>query len=400
MHGENSGESTLRLLAALFVVAICIPLMVTVLRPDAPTSGAEKRRLSPLPEIPQTIAGWRTYPDRFNRYYGDHFGIREPLTLLYSRVKVGWLGVSPNSQVVIGRSGWLYYGDEAMDGYRGAAPFLQRDLIAFQQILEGKRDWLAARGIRYLFVVAPDKQTIYPEYIPRRHRRIGPTPMDQLVAHLKARSNVDILDLRPTLTAAKSLGMLYPKTDSHWNDLGAYVAYQAILDRLRDWFPSIGPHLETAGTVTQQRTDGDLAYLMGVGDLFPDSRVGLRINHKKCARKTAAPIPGVHRWQAFERPFRMHCKSGAPVRIAMLRDSMGSQLIPFLAEHFSHSTYVRQAAYSNPLDNPFPVFSRMVRSARPHVVIDELAERSLRWSQRLAPEFARASLAKKTAGGG
>ncbi|MEI9865253.1 MAG: hypothetical protein WDN00_12025 [Limisphaerales bacterium] len=43
-----------------------------------------------------------------------------------------------------------------------------------------RRDWLAKRGIAYLFVVAPDKHSIYPEELPGWAVKVRPqTKLDQ-----------------------------------------------------------------------------------------------------------------------------------------------------------------------------------------------------------------------------
>ncbi len=40
-----------------------------------------------------------------------------------------------------------------------------------------KYDWLifAQRGIEYLYVIGPNKETVYPDYVPAAQKRVGPT---------------------------------------------------------------------------------------------------------------------------------------------------------------------------------------------------------------------------------
>jgi hypothetical protein len=42
-------------------------------------------------------------------------------------------------------------------------------------------------GAKYVFVVAPNKESIYPEHLPPWiGPRVGPTRLDQLMAHMKS----------------------------------------------------------------------------------------------------------------------------------------------------------------------------------------------------------------------
>src|SRR5207249_4855988 len=130
----------------------------------------------------------------------------------------------PTPSVILGRSGWLFFaGDEALASYRAVQPFTEVELAAWQRRIETRRDWLAERGICYLVVIAPNKETIYPEFMPESLNRVRPvTRLDQLVAHLRAHSSVAVVDPRDALRTAKAGGILYLRTDTHWNDVGAW----------------------------------------------------------------------------------------------------------------------------------------------------------------------------------
>jgi hypothetical protein len=94
--------------------------------------------------------------------------------------------------------------------------------------------------MKSLFVIAPDKQTIYPEMMPPYLSPNGRTRADQLIAYLHdTHSPANIIDLRPVLTAAKREGLIYFPQDSHWNGRGYFAAYREISRQLRSWFPDL-----------------------------------------------------------------------------------------------------------------------------------------------------------------
>jgi len=168
-------------------------------------------------------------------------GFRRSLVVGYSRALLA-LGVSPTPSVILGRSGWLFFaGDEALASYRAVQPFTEAELAAWQRRIETRRDWLAERGIRYLVVIAPNKETIYPEFMPESLNRVrAVTRLDQLVAHLRAHSNVAVVDPRDALRTAKAAAFCISDR-YHWNDVGAWLLYREIVTGLRRWYQSSSP---------------------------------------------------------------------------------------------------------------------------------------------------------------
>ena len=203
----------------------------------------ENRALASRPELKLDRAVLAGFPARFEAYFNDQFGFRKRLIHWLNIIKVAGLGVSPSSKVVLGRNGWLFHGDLYLDYYRAISLSRRAKLAMWQQLLESRRDWLAARGIPYLVVFVPTKSTMYPEYMPRVYNRVDrESRLDQLKAHLKTHSTLTILDLREPLLAAKSDGQIYYRTDTHWNNRGAYAGYARIMEALSAWFPAARGH--------------------------------------------------------------------------------------------------------------------------------------------------------------
>src|SRR5207302_6354416 len=91
-----------------------------------------------------------------------------------------------------------------------------------------------------------------------------PSKLDQLVAYMKAHSTVQVLDLRPALIEAKKAGVLFLKTDTHWNSLGAFIGCQQLADALSHDFPAIKPLLlEAFDRRTEIGPAGDCAQFIG-----------------------------------------------------------------------------------------------------------------------------------------
>src|SRR5579862_5989784 len=116
-------------------------------------------------------------------------------------------------------------------------------LATWKSYLEHRQQWLSAKGIKFLFVVAPDKESVYPEFLPPTIKSTSAQlAVDQLARYLReTHSSVDLLSLREPLLDARTREQerLYYKQDSHWNSLGAYYGYEAIIRRLSQWFPTL-----------------------------------------------------------------------------------------------------------------------------------------------------------------
>ncbi|WP_425125963.1 alginate O-acetyltransferase AlgX-related protein, partial [Burkholderia anthina] len=121
----------------------------------------ENRRLEPFPSY---SLFWF---QNFERWFSDRYGMRDALLYYGSRLQMARTGTPSNPNVVIGRDGWLFYDEYYTPGqphfaslYR-KAPFSASDLRTISGNLDAVRTHLAACGIGFYVVLAPDKQSVY-----------------------------------------------------------------------------------------------------------------------------------------------------------------------------------------------------------------------------------------------
>ena len=352
-------------LVLVFLLAICLPAADALLDLD-PTRLAEKRRLAPPPvsRLSQPIEV--SYTGAFESWWNDSFGFRRSLVVAYSRALLA-LGVSSTPSVIIGKSGWLFFaGDEALASYRAVRPFTEAELMQWQRRMERRQAWLAERGIRFLVVIAPNKETIYPEFMPASLNRVRDTTrLDQLVAHMRARSSVAIVDPRAALRSAKTGGAVYFRTDTHWNDAGAWLLHREILAQLHSWYPEV----EAAPAVPLARVSrgwsGDLATMLGLEGRLGEDRLLLEPPRvSRAADPGPRPLDPQRRLSAAERPIVSR------LRVVMFHDSFGLSLQPLLSESCARIVFS-----SGPTDWRLNFDPALVERERPAVVIQEIAER-------------------------
>jgi len=357
-------------LAATFLAAICLPLLGTVFRWGVSSGSEEKRALA---EPPPVSLFWRS-PTRFyarlRDFLTDGFGFRAPLVALHAQVLVRRLQASPNPKVVLGKDGWLFYaGERAMEDYTCLTPFTGEELDRWQAVLEQRRDWLAARHISYYVVIPPNAQTIYPEQLPSSIRRVRDVSrLDQLLARLREKSTLRVVDLRPALLSAKAREQMYCKTDTHWTAPGALVGTRALLAAIRSELPALRvPEREQYQVTETPGPGGDLAGMLGLQatlqetwlDLVP--RVPTQVQRQTWTWGDPAKGPST-RVLDCRRP------GAAGPDLLVFDDSFGKAMEPFLSEAFARTVFLLRGVDFDPA---------FVETVRPRIVVQEFVERHL-----------------------
>ena len=243
-------------LVGIFMMVLLLPAILVFLPQSKPGPRlTEKRRLAERPTVPGDMDALVQYPRKFEHYFDDHFPFRTQLIQGHNYLRIKILKESDQHFVVMGRDGWLFYtGEKLLEDFCGQVPYTDEKMEGFRLMVEAKRDWLAARGIPYIFVIPPNKQTIYPEHMAENFLRArGRTRMDQLMAFMQAHSDVTIVDLRQPLIEAKSQDPLYYLTDTHWNDLGVLIGYGEIMKAVEQ---ALGRDVGSVRTLEDYRLQG------------------------------------------------------------------------------------------------------------------------------------------------
>jgi hypothetical protein len=362
-------------LALLFCSAIFIPLVIGITEPDKATSSVEKRNLATLPKLPHSVAEIRQYPPLFDKYYSDHFGFRDLLTTYYKRLKYA-LGDSPSHDVTIGKDGWLFLGsikkgysayDDPIGDYRNVNLYSEDELEKLTEHMIALKSWLHQRGIEYLLVIAPNKHSIYGEYLPDYISRVGPrSATDQLVAYLESHSSIDVVDLRLALMAAKNDRQLYFKRDTHWNSYGANIAQFQILAEVSRRFPNQITASLVENFAQETLSGGDLANFIGL--LNATDKNPRPIFDDSCQ-------PSTHPQGATGTDIHTLICPNNKLDALIYRDSFFSELEPYIARKFRHSTYIWEKLGQDSL-------IAQIDQHQPDIVIEEWVERSLPYVPR------------------
>ena len=361
------------ILILIFGLAIYIPLFVGVIQEDKISSGVEKRNLTKFPSVPESIAEFSEYSQVVNLYYSDHFGLREVLTKAYFKL-INKLGdQSSVDDVTFGQDGWLFLGSIKPGYQRYSDPmgdainvnlFSEKELENFARSIMTIKNWLSNKGIEYIYVIAPNKHTIYfdklPKYISKQNSK---SATDQLVKYLQEYTDVMVVDLRQVLLEEKKNHQVYFKSDTHWNHYGANVAQFEIMNKIKTFFPEqISPSLlsDNQFKILPKR-GGDLAGFAKITNINED-------NPQPVFEEGYSPVNETPNTKAKE-THTMVCET-QELNAVIFRDSFFSVLQPYFSRQFHRSTYIWEKINYNSL-------IKYVERENPDIVIDEVIERSL-----------------------
>jgi len=371
-HQGRLRSKGLTLYAAIFMIICLLPFVGMLWAPTQSTSSTT--RAVALPELLQDDGTVNVnYLSQLGTYFEDHYAYRNLAIDLDARLKVGLFGVSPTKQVVVGSDGWLYYGGE-LDDYLALSPLTERKAknIAFNlSLMQG---YAKAKGSKLIFTIGPNKSTLYPEHMPYYFPR-SPDPSMDLLKECLEEKGVTYLDLFELFDAQSE--ELYCKTDSHWDNNGALLVTNALLElcgkdraTVQHYFRYpffIGDIEKMLYPVTAQPepqtgpSTGDWNYVNSastVDDVFIETG-----SSGAASSSGSSDTPGSSGASST---------AGSPNpagkdTLLMFRDSFANTLIPLMAPQFGHAYFSKLIPYN----------MTQIETLQPDYVIIERAERHI-----------------------
>lgn len=309
----------------------------------------------------------RKFFSAFEEYFNDHFAFRSVLITMKSWVDYYVFKTSPSPKVHVGTDGWLYY-YRTTHGYfkvDDCIPVERERMERIAEQLHLLERMVETSGRKFLFVVAPDKTTIYPEYFgeKRRNLRCSKSHYDLLLYYLQKYPVRNFVRLDEDLISEKRGQQIYYKTDTHWNLYGSMIASSSIIRHLepvtwREYFPWVN--------MSEQSYRGDLSKMIAL-DISEQTMIIENIDYNADVKEV-----NLGRYMNGDR-FRFiaspHSGRHLLPKAIIYRDSFSTRLLPFLKGSFERLDVVWSNNVMTRL-TPEPVDD--LRNA--NIVIVEVAE--------------------------
>lgn len=311
-----------------FAICLCPSLGMLVTKQE---TSSENRQLSEFPS-PKTEEGkinveWLS---QAGDYFQEHFAFRNELVtgnaLLHGRL----LETSTADGVIQGKNGWLYYKD-SLDDYLGQDLLSDRSLFNIAHMLSMTQQALEEKGVNFLFTIAPNKNSLYGDNMPYydKLKVSSQTNRENLEDWLKT-EKVAYADLYQALMEEDEV--LYHARDSHWNNKGAALAADVLMDALGKDHDSY----EGESYTVRRDYTGDLDTM-----LYPlASTADDEIYYDK--ETTYATV------EEIQSNFDPRITTVNPVKegsLVMYRDSFGNALLPYMADAYANAYFSRGIPY-------------------------------------------------------
>lgn len=227
-----------------YLLFVFIPLFVlfllgTFLDTDKTKSERERRKLAQKTEKPLM------YPQAFEKYLSDHLWGRDIFLDIYFKVGMS-LNLGTN-KVLIGKKGWLFQNVVSdrnnlhnLLSYANKLNLSEKQLNKIRTNLLKMKQFCDENNIKMYLMFPPDKHRIYARYMPSYILREERPSLVKRIAILVP-EGIRFVKLEDKMIAESfnENTLLYYKTESHWSEDGAYLAYRLLMDKIKQDFPDI-----------------------------------------------------------------------------------------------------------------------------------------------------------------
>lgn len=260
-----------------YIIAFCLLIALPLIQLNTklfPVKALEEKRKKAESPTFASSENMKKFTADFDAYYKDNFGFRESLIRLSNNLDLKVFKKSPNDSVLLGKNDYLFLKEELKD-------YDRTNLLTDEQInviatnIKNFQESLKERGVEFLFSIAPNKSTIYPEFVGRPSKNPNLESNEIRLSKALKEKNVRYLDFKALMLDNKDKYDLYYKRDTHWNNIACALAADSMLKEL-------GPKFGVDGSIvfskpyTYKRL-GDLDVLLGINSGVDEYTTDIKI---------------------------------------------------------------------------------------------------------------------------
>lgn len=313
----------------------------------------ENKTLASFPDWEKDGKWNAAYFDELSAYFKDHFAFRQELVSADAEIQSKVFQVSNVDTVMVGTEDWLYYTD-TLDDYLGQNTMTNRQVFNTVNNIRLLQQYVEEQGAKFVLTVAPNKNSLYGENMPYYAKnRIRDTNNMDLLTPKFIKEEISYVDLFTAFEEQNEI--LYLKRDSHWNNKGAILAYDTILDQLMIEHETF----ENVEIIREKTEYGDLNKMLypltakPEWNYYPqDAKQWFYVSKEEDVEAA---------WIETE------CEEGNG-SLLMFRDSFGNTLLPLMAQQFGKAYFSKGTPYQ---------IADYMEQYQPELVLVEKVERNI-----------------------
>ena len=288
----------------------------------------ENRKKAAFPSFIKNKSINNDFGKQFDAWFSDRFCGRDPLIFFWRELQRAINTLGPeimNGWIVKGHCGWYFFQlDNSMENFQNLHVFSLEELQRNLKHLVALRDACESNGIRFYYMILPDKNKIYGEMVPyfTKIRPDSESRAAQWVRYIRENSDIKVIYPVEEFKKLKNRELIYYKTDTHWNKAGAYYGYQELFKVLQKEFPRLQCR-KPWKVLIEKGHRGDMNVLSP--DFVPQDKT-----HYNCP----VPEPPFQKIHNQKIDYDFSNPSGT-YSLFLLRDSFSNNLLPFLYSSFN-----------------------------------------------------------------
>jgi alginate O-acetyltransferase complex protein AlgJ len=340
--------------------------------------------IAPAINIRNILMSGKAMPTGLSKWKGELYSMDFALPYLGRAYYALGISFSPE-QVIIGKENWLFLGDEfaktVTERRNGAT---EKDTKLIKKVIDSAsawNDWYIKKGVdSYRILIGPDKGAIYSEQLPEWAAPAKKSITDAIVD--LGSPSIFVYPKTKLLSIKSSSSFdLYYKTDTHWNALGAWIAFDELAKSFEESDPGLTfpekPKLD--GFNGRTRIGGDLAKFLRISEQLEDIEISLNSQTIKSITIKQYNYSDINLISSGKNE-----PIGAPLspllvisdaamnkkKVLWLRDSFGSSVSPFMSATFSEVLHVHHGRVDS------KAVADLVKKFNPDYVIVTCVERN------------------------
>lgn len=367
-----------------FTVIISLIGILTVLNIDRPDQN-EIATIEKRQPVKRPVWKWNKYTmtryfNQLDSYINDNFSLRTKLTRIYSKILYS-AGISAKpGKVIIGKNGMLFLGNDfnkVIDQTYGKRLLTNVELSQLKTYFSSRQLFVDTLGIPFYLVILPNKETIYSEYLPYSDK---PSKKCFLTQISDPDFGVNVISLQDAVMKGKIQyrDLLYYKTDSHWSEIGAYLAYDELIKQIHPKFPKLNSlHFDKNNfNIVPYYGRHDLKDMLYLNISIPDFAVCLSNFHNWDLGLMKIDETGIEKEMASTQNVSTfeHCviiNPNKPYTLLLFKDSFSWNLSPYLNNTFGKIIYCYYQNFG------WNQYKELVKKYKPDLVLYETIQREL-----------------------
>ena len=240
--------------------------------------------------------------------------------------------LSVYQDVIVGREGWLFlYGENEIECYTGTNILSEEETRHYINLVNQLQGICQARGKQLYVYIAPNKSSVYSQYMPTVDIATNFRRIQQLYQRMQDEATAPFIYPLLEELQASSYHQVYYKYDSHWNHLGGLYGVNALYAAMG--VEQTDPAQWIVGT--QDADKYELYTYMGM----PDSMVTHNDVEATVDYRPEIEVKGLD----VEKMICHTTSNGAnEKKLCLIGDSFRVNMMPYISKDFTNCTFVHR----------------------------------------------------------